>query len=101
MHALFIKDLDSNTIDWNLQKRFSIGKKLPALGEEGKGGEAQGTFLKRRKYWKQLQEVVNTTKKEVLRAYSFRNHYAKQSHASRFPIANILSAMCTQSQSTS
>ena len=44
-------------------KRFSIGEKLPPLGQEGKGGEALVTFLKRRKYWKQLKEVVNATKK--------------------------------------
>ena len=58
-----------------------------------KGGEALGTFLKRRKYRKQLKEVVNTTKKEVLKPYSFRHRYAKQSHAAGFPIANIASAM--------
>ena len=93
LHALFIKDLDGNPIDWNLQKRFSIGEKLPPLGQEGKGGEALGTFLKRRKYWKQLKEVVNSTKKEILKPYSFRHRYAKQSHAAGFPIANIASAM--------
>ena len=93
LHALFVKDLDGNPIDWNLQKRFSIGERLPPLGQEGKGGEALGTFLKRRKYWKQLKEVVNTTKKEVLKPYSFRHRYAKQSHAAGFPIANIASAM--------
>jgi len=93
LHALFIKDWDGNPIDWNLQKRFSIGEKLPPLGQEGKGGEALGTFLKRRKYWKQLKEVVNSTKKEVLKPYSFRHRYAKQSHAAGFPIANIASAM--------
>ena len=93
LHALFVKDLDGKPIDWNLQKRFSIGEQLPPLGQEGKGGEALGTFLKRRKYWKQLKEVVNTTKKEVLKPYSFRHRYAKQSHAAGFPIANIASAM--------
>ena len=93
LHAVFIKDLDGNPIYWNLQKRFSIGEKLPPLGQEGKGGEALGTFLKRRKYWKQLKEVVNATKKEVLKPYSFRHRYAKQSHAAGFPIANIASAM--------
>ena len=71
MHALFVKDLDGNPIDWNLQKRLSIGEKLPPLGQEGKGGEALGTFLKRRKYWKQLKEVINTTKKEVLKPVSY------------------------------
>ena len=57
LHALFVKDLDGNPIDWNLQKRFSIGERLPPLGQEGKGGEALGTFLKRRKYWKQLKDI--------------------------------------------
>ena len=93
LNPLFIKDLDGNPIDWNLQKRLSIGEKLPPLGQKGKGGEALGTFLKRRKYWKQLKEVVNATKKEVLKPYSFRHRYAKQSHAAGFPIANIASAM--------
>ena len=93
LHALFAKDLDGNPIDWNLEKRFSIGEKLPPLGQEGKGGEALGTFLKRRKYWKQLKEVINSTKKEILKPYSFRHRYAKQSHAAGFPIANIASAM--------
>ena len=93
LHALFIKDFDGNPIDWNLQTRFSIGEKLPPLGKAGQGGLALGTFLKRRKYWKQLKEVVKTTKKEVLKPYSFRHRYAKQSHAAGFPIANICSAM--------
>ena len=93
LYALFVRDLDGEPIDWNLQKRFSIGEKLPPLGQEGKGGEALGTFLKRRKYWKQLKEVAYSTKKEVLKPYSFRHRYAKQSHAAGFPIANIASAM--------
>ncbi len=42
---------------------------------------------------KQLKEVVNATKKEVLKPYSFRHRYAKQSHAAGFPIANIALAI--------
>ena len=93
LHALFVRDLDGNPIDWNLQKRFAIGEKLPPLGSLGQGGLALGTFLKRRKYWNQLRDVVKNTKKESLKAYSFRHRYAKQSHAQGFPVANIAAAM--------
>jgi integrase len=93
LHALFVRDLDGNPLDWSLQKRFAIGEKLPPLGSLGQGGLALGTFLKRRKYWNQLREVVKTTKKESLKAYSFRHRYAKQSHAQGFPVANIAAAM--------
>ena len=93
LHALFVRDLDGTPIEWNLQKRFSIGERLPSLGKAGQGGLALGTFLKRRKYWNQLREVVKNTKKESLKAYSFRHRYAKQSHAQGFPVANIAAAM--------
>ncbi|AAP99655.1 Predicted protein [Prochlorococcus marinus subsp. marinus str. CCMP1375] len=36
LHTLFVKDLDANPIDWNLQKKFSIGEKLPPLGQREK-----------------------------------------------------------------
>ena len=85
--------MDGNPIDWNLQKRFAIGEKISPLGKLGQGGLALGTFLKRRKYWNQLRDVVKNTKKESLKAYSFRHRYAKQSHAQGFPVANIASAM--------
>ena len=51
MNPLFVRDGDENTIDWNLQDRIAVREKMPALGKEGKGGEALGTFLKRRLFW--------------------------------------------------
>ena len=89
---MLIKDPDGKSIDWNLQNRIEIGEKLPPLGQLGHGGEALGTFLKRRKYW-QSQRSLATATGEVLKPYAFRHRYAKESHAAGFPMANICKAM--------
>ena len=93
LHALFVRDADG-PIDWDLMSRFEAGENLPPLGQEGKGGEALGTFLKRREYWKSLKEMIKKKKiKQVLKPYTFRHRYAKQSHAAGFPVSNISCAM--------
>ena len=92
LHPLLIKDPDGKSIDWNLQNRIEIGEKLPPLGQLGHGGEALGTFLKRRNYWQSLRSLATATG-EVLKPYAFRHRYAKESHAAGFPMANICKAM--------
>ena len=92
LNPLFVRDGDGNTIDWNLQDRIAVGEKLPPLGKEGKGGEALGTFLKRRLFWQSLKKVA-AAQGEQLKPYAMRHRYAKESHAAGFPIANICKAM--------
>ncbi|WP_320664632.1 site-specific integrase [Prochlorococcus sp. MIT 1223] len=93
LHPLFVRT-PKGPIDWQLLNRFEIEEKLPPLGQEGKGGEALGTFLKRRKYWSDLKIWIKKKKiKQVLKPYTFRHRYAKESHAAGFPIANICKAM--------
>ena len=58
MHALFVKNLDGNQIDWNLQKRFSIGDKLPPLTQKGKGMRYLEHF--------QRGASIGSTKKKLL-----------------------------------
>ena len=99
LHPLLIKDPDGRSIDWNLQNRIEIGEKLPPLGQLGHGGEALGTFLKRRNYWQSLRSLATATG-EVLKPYAFRHRYAKESHAAGFPMANICKAMGTPSKFT-
>ena len=91
IHPLLIED-GGEPIDWKLQSRIEIGEKLPPLGKEGNGGEALGTFLKRRPVWKSLQEEAKNIG-EVLVPYTFRHRYAKQSHSAGFPVSNIAAAM--------
>ena len=89
---MLIKDTYGVPIDWNLQNRVVTEKKLPPLGQLGHGGEALGTFLKRRKYWQSLRSLTTTTGK-ILKSYAFRHRYAKESHAAGFPMATICKAM--------
>ena len=50
------------------------------------------TKLKRNKLWN-LYRIQTKDIGEVLVPYSFRHRYAKQSHAQKFPLANICKAM--------
>jgi integrase len=79
-------------VDWNLQGRVQIGEELPPLGQAGKGGEALGTFLRRRQLWSQLRAEAEAQGEE-LTPYSFRHRFARESHAARLPVATISDAM--------
>ena len=92
LQPLFVKDADRNPIDWKLQERFEIGEDLPPLGSDGQGGLALLTHIKRRKLYQQIKEEASKIGQEAV-PYSFRHRYAKESHASGFPIANIAQAM--------
>ena len=97
LHALNIKDIDGNRIDWKLQERIEIGEQLPPLGKEGDGGLALRTHMKRKyKTRKNIYlEIKEQAKKidQVAVPYSFRHRYAKESHAMGFPVSNIAEAM--------
>lgn len=92
LQPLFVKDADRNPIDWKLQERLEIGEELPPLGSDGQGGLALLTHIKRRKLYQQIKEEASKIGQEAV-PYSFRHRYAKESHASGFPIANIAQAM--------
>ena len=92
LHPLFVVNENGEPIDWNLQSRVEINESLPPLGQEGKGGEALGTVLRRNAVWKSLQKEADLSG-EVLVPYTFRHRFAKASHAAGFPIANISQAM--------
>ena len=92
LQPLFVKDADRNPIDWKLQERLEIGEELPPLGSDGQGGLALLTHIKRRKLYQQIKEEASKIGQEAV-PYSFRHRYAKESHASGFPIANIAPAM--------
>ena len=92
LQPLFVKDADRNPIDWKLQERLEIGEELPPLGSDGQGGLALLTHIKRRKLYQQIKEEALKIGQEAV-PYSFRHRYAKESHASGFPIANIAPAM--------
>ena len=92
LQPLFVKDADRNPIDWKLQERLEILEELPPLGSDGQGGLALLTHIKRRKLYQQIKEEASKIGQEAV-PYSFRHRYAKESHASGFPIANIAQAM--------
>jgi integrase len=92
LHSLLVRDLDGTPQEWNLLARVMLHEHLPPLGKEGKGGEALGTYLKRRAIWHQLKAEAESAGEE-LTPYAFRHRYAKQSHAVRLSVATIANAM--------
>jgi hypothetical protein len=54
LHALLVRHVDGAPQEWNLQGRVQIGKQLPPLGLDGKGGKAVGTYLRRKAAWTQI-----------------------------------------------
>ncbi|WP_225323034.1 tyrosine-type recombinase/integrase [Synechococcus sp. RSCCF101] len=92
LHALLLRDSSVDPVYWNLQDCVALGAALPALGKEGKGGEAVGTYLRRQDCWNNLRTQAEQ-QAEQLTPYAFRHRYAKRSHALGLPIANIAQAM--------
>ena len=92
LHPLLLRDMHGNPIDWKLQSRVQIGEELPPLNREGEGGQALGTYLRRREAWNGLRKAAEH-QGEQLTPYSFRHRYAKGMHAASLPIANIAEAM--------
>jgi integrase len=92
LHPLLVRDMDGTPQQWNLLARVTLHDELPPLGQEGKGGEALGTYLKRRQIWQQLKAEAESAGEE-LTPYAFRHRYAKQSHAAGLPVATIATAM--------
>ena len=92
LHPLLVRDMNGNTVDWNLQARIHIGEELPPLNRLGEGGQALGTYLRRKDAWNALRKEADHLG-EQLTPYSFRHRYAKGMHAAGIPIANIAEAM--------
>ena len=76
---LYIKD-GKGLVDWNLLERISNEEELPPLGQEGKGGEALGTRLRRNKTWIKFKKQAEKLKEDLV-PYAFRHRYAKVAHA--------------------
>ncbi|WP_066906182.1 site-specific integrase [Synechococcus sp. MIT S9509] len=92
LHPLLLRDMHGKPIDWKLQARVQINEELPPLNREGEGGQAFGTYLRRREAWNGLRKQAES-QGEQLTPYSFRHRYAKGMHAAGLPIANISEAM--------
>ena len=92
LHPLLLRDMHGKAIDWKLQGRVQINEELPPLNREGEGGQALGTYLRRRESWNGLRKAAES-QGEQLTPYSFRHRYAKGMHAAGLPIANISEAM--------
>ena len=76
---LYIKD-GKGLVDWNLLERISNEEELPPLGQEGKGGEALGTRLRRNKTWIKFKKQAEKLKEDLV-PYAFRHRYAKVAHS--------------------
>ena len=92
LEPLLVRDMDGNEIDWKLQERIEIGEELPSLGQDGQGSLYILTHIRRNKIYKQIKEEALKIGQEAV-PYSFRHRYAKESHASGFPVNNIAEAM--------
>ena len=69
-----------------------MNKKIKIISKENKGSEALRTRLRAKAVWNALKKDAEHIG-EVLVPYTFGHRYAKESHASGFPIANIAQAM--------
>ena len=93
LYPLFLVDAEGKAKDYKLQARVELGEALPSFGKtDGEAAMRLRTKLKRNKLWK-LYRLEAQDIGEVLVPYSFRHRYAKQSHAQKFPLANICNAM--------
>ena len=93
LRPLYLVNAEGKAMDYNLQTRVEFGEALPSLGtKDGEVAMALRTRLRRNKLWN-LYRIETKDIGEVLVPYSFRHRYAKQSHAEKFPLANICKAM--------
>lgn len=95
LHPLLVRDLDGTPQDWRLALRLAAGEALPSLGQEGHGGEAVLTYLRRQPIWHKLkaEAEASTRGSESLTPYGFRHRYAKASHAARVSPKDVADAM--------
>ena len=56
-----------------------LNEELPPLGQEGKGGEALGTRLRRSTTWQKFKTQAKKLKEELV-PYAFRHRFAKVAH---------------------
>ena len=93
LYPLFLVNAEGKAMDYKLQTRVELGEPLPTLGsKDGETAAALRTKLRRNKLWN-LYRIETKDMGEELVPYSFRHRYAKQSHAEKFPLANICKAM--------
>jgi len=92
LHPLLVRDVNGAPQEWDLRGRMQIGEQLPPLGRDGKGGEAVGTYLRRKGAWTQLRAEAEAQGEE-LTPYSLRHRFAREAHAARLPVATIATAM--------
>ena len=93
LEPLLLVNAEGKAMDYNLQTRVELGEALPSLGtKDGVAAAALRTRLRRNKLWN-LYRIETKDIGEKLVPYSFRHRYAKQSHAEKFPLANICKAM--------
>ena len=93
INPLFLVNAEGKAMDYKLQTRLELGEALPSFGRtDGEVAMTLRTKLKRNKLWN-LYRIQTQDIEEVLVPYSFRHRFAKQSHAQKFPLANICNAM--------
>jgi integrase len=79
-------------IEWNLQGRVHIGELIPSLGQEGKAGEALGTYLRRLPVWASISEEA-AREGQQLTPYSFRHRFSAEGHRRGLQPKQIADAM--------
>lgn len=78
LYRLLVQDIDG-PVDWRLQQRVHVGEELPPLGQNGKAGEALGTYLRRLPMWGTIAAEAER-EGQVLTPYSFRHRYSAEGH---------------------
>ena len=78
LFPLWVHDVDE-VQQWKLLQRVHIKEPLPSLGQEGKAGEACGTYLRRKAVWTTIRKEAELEKQQ-LTPYSFRHRYAYYGH---------------------
>ena len=89
---LYIRD-GKGDIDWNLVERIENEEELPPLGQEGKGGEALGTKLRRNPTWKKFKRQAEKLREELV-PYAFRHRFAKTAYARSIELGLTTKDIC-------
>lgn len=91
LYRLPVGDVDG-PVEWNLQGRVHIGELMPSLGQEGKAGEALGTYLRRLPAWASISEEASREGQQ-LTPYSFRHRFSAEGHRRGLQPKQIADAM--------
>ena len=86
-------DDEGNLQKWNLIERWQAGLiDLPSC-RENKMGEACNTYLRRRKSWVSLREMMKKTQGINIVPYSFRHSYSLRAHIRGIDTGSVAMAM--------